>query len=107
MALEFALRPRFSLERPAPRPRLRRARRPPLALPIAAYWLAMAGVTHALLRSTAGDSAEGSAEVTAAPHASEVDDAAPSVTIPISPTAAPNVATSPAPLPDFEPAPSS
>lgn len=48
MALEFALRPRLDLERPA-RKRAFRLRLPRLALPIAAYWLAMAGGTYALL----------------------------------------------------------
>lgn len=50
MPLEFALRPRFDLKRPAPRRRLRWLRLPPLALPIAVYWLGAGGVTHALIR---------------------------------------------------------
>lgn len=48
MALEFALRSRLNLERPA-RQRTFRLRLPKLALPIAAYWLAMAGGTYVLL----------------------------------------------------------
>src|SRR3954471_2824840 len=54
MPLEFALRPRFNLERPASQRKLRRLRIPPLALFMPAYWLAIAGVTQLLLRS-AGD----------------------------------------------------
>jgi hypothetical protein len=57
MPLEFALRPRFNLERPVPRRRVVRRRLLRLALPIAAYWLAIAGVTHAFLLSTAGERA--------------------------------------------------
>ena len=41
-----------------PRRRVVRRRFLRLALPIAAYWLAIAGVTHAFLRSTAGERAE-------------------------------------------------
>jgi hypothetical protein len=55
MPLEFALRPRFNLERPVPRRRVVRRRFLRFALPVAAYWLAIAGVTHAFLRSTAGE----------------------------------------------------
>jgi hypothetical protein len=51
MPLEFALRPRFDLNRPPKRRRFSGLHLPPLALPIAAYWLAIAGGTYALVRS--------------------------------------------------------
>jgi hypothetical protein len=73
MPLEFALRPRFNLERPPPRRRFRWPRLAPLALPIVAYWLAIAGVTHALLRMTAADSAPAEADPPAVvAHTAEV-----------------------------------
>jgi hypothetical protein len=110
MALEFALRPRISLEEPPRRRRLGRLRVPPLVLPIAAYWLGMAGVTHVLLRSTAAESAEGADKVTATPYAPEVGAEPPSPAPP--PAATPNapavaqVAVESPPLePAFEPAP--
>jgi hypothetical protein len=112
MALEFALRPRFSLEQPAPRQRARRLRIPRLALPILAYWLAIAGATHVLLRVTADDSAEASATVTPARRATDesVEAQAPiSAALADPETSAPLAATSPAanpaPEPDFEPEP--
>jgi hypothetical protein len=49
MPLEFALRPRLRLDRPDPPRRLQRIRLPPLTLPVIAYWLAIAGLTHALV----------------------------------------------------------
>jgi hypothetical protein len=49
MGLEFALRPRIDLERPAPQRRGLRVRLPRLTLPIVGYWLAVAGGTHVLL----------------------------------------------------------
>jgi hypothetical protein len=48
MPLEFALRPRFDLERPAPRRRLSGFQLHPLVLPIGAYWFALAGLAYAL-----------------------------------------------------------
>jgi len=59
MPLEFALRPRFNLERPVPRRRTVQRRFLRLAVPIAAYWLAIAGVTHAFLRSAAEEPGPG------------------------------------------------
>ena len=56
MPLDFALRPRLRLDRPAPARRPRRFRVPPLAVPVAAYWLAMAGLTKAVIASTAEES---------------------------------------------------
>ena len=53
MPLEFALRPRFNLERPAPQQKRRKLRIPPLALFMPAYWLAIAGATKLLLKSAA------------------------------------------------------
>jgi hypothetical protein len=50
MPLEFALRPRFDLERPSRRRRLSWLRLHPLILPIGAYWLAAAGLTYAFIR---------------------------------------------------------
>ena len=47
MPVEFALRPRIQLREAAPKPRRGRARLPRFALPAAAYWLAMAGLTYA------------------------------------------------------------
>ncbi len=82
MALQFALRPRLSLSPPAPRRRLLRLRLPRLALPVAAYWLAMAGLTHALVRMTSEDSAEGNLEVAAMPRHSEDIDAPASELLP-------------------------
>ncbi len=75
MPLEFALRPRFDLERPAPQQKRRRLRIPPLALFMPAYWLAIAGVTKLLLRSAAeepmvshpGDATTQAAEIAAQP----------------------------------------
>jgi hypothetical protein len=110
MALEFALRPRFSLEPPAPRRRARGLRLPRLALPILAYWLAIAGVTHVLLRVTADDTAEASAEVTTTRRPADEVEAAPTGVADAEPeTSAPvstlTPAANPAPEPDFEPAP--
>jgi hypothetical protein len=51
MPLEFALRPRFDLKRPAPRRRLSWPRLHPLVLPIGAYWFAAVGLTYSLVRS--------------------------------------------------------
>jgi hypothetical protein len=58
MPLEFALRPRFDLERPAPRRRLSSLRLHPLVLPVGAYWLALAGVAYAFILPTPVDVAE-------------------------------------------------
>jgi len=72
MPLEFALRPRFDLKRPAPRRRLAWLRLHPLVLPIGAYWLAAAGLTYALVRSASvnvADAAEPPVEPDAAPVA--------------------------------------
>jgi hypothetical protein len=105
MPLEFALRPRIDLERPAPKRRLGWLRLPPLALPIAAYWLGIAGATHALLERAHASS---SAPV----------DPPPSHTLPIPDTSSPSAREdsaapgpedmaipSAAPERDFEPAP--
>ena len=51
MPLEFALRPRFDLKRPARRRRFSWLRLHPLIAPIGAYWLAAAGLTYAFVRS--------------------------------------------------------
>ena len=59
MPLEFALRRRINLERPAPRRRLGWLRLPPLALPVGAYWLALTGVFYALRPATASSSVTG------------------------------------------------
>jgi hypothetical protein len=48
MPLEFALRSRFDLTRPAPRRRLSGFQLHPLVLPIGAYWFALAGLAYAL-----------------------------------------------------------
>jgi hypothetical protein len=58
MPLEFALRPRFDLKRPAPRRRLSWPRLHPLVLPIGAYWFAAAGLTYSLIRSTSVNEAD-------------------------------------------------
>jgi hypothetical protein len=115
MALEFALRPRFDLERPTPERRPRRLRLPRLALPIATYWLAMAGATHALLRLTAEDATARGAEPATPAYAAEVDDApssesfASSTPTPSPPPSEPSVeqqaALEPPPEPDVAPAP--
>jgi hypothetical protein len=48
MPVEFALRPRIRLREPAP-PRRPRLRVPRFALPVAAYWLAVGGLTYAFV----------------------------------------------------------
>lgn len=58
MPLEFALRPRFDLKRPAPRRRLSWPRLHPLVLPIGAYWFAAAGLTYSLIRSSSVNEAD-------------------------------------------------
>ncbi|HEY3499712.1 MAG TPA: hypothetical protein VGK73_33705, partial [Polyangiaceae bacterium] len=107
MALEFALRPRISLEQLAPRRRSRRARLPALVLPIVAYWLAMAGGTHTLLGFLAGDPADSGRKRSPASPAAEVFDSVPDVAPPA--PSSPPLATTAAPDPpqesDVEPAP--
>lgn len=49
MSLRFALRPRYRLDESAEPPRPRRRKLPPVVLPIAAYWLAMAALTHVVI----------------------------------------------------------
>jgi hypothetical protein len=107
MPLEFALRPRFDLERPKSR-RKHRRRFSPLALPIAAYWLAIAGVTHALIRSAQG-SAEDGAQAASLEQPPEVAEETPVIappsqlstttTTPNSAGGTPEPALEPAPLP--------
>ncbi len=63
MALEFALRPRISLERPAPR--RQRARIPRFALLMALYWVGIAGATVVLLRVMKEEPDASAAEVSA------------------------------------------
>ena len=58
MPLEFALRPRFDLTRPAPRRRLSALRLHPLVVPIGAYWLALAGLAYAFILPAPVDVAE-------------------------------------------------
>jgi hypothetical protein len=66
MSLRFALRPRIRLHESAEPPRReRRKLLPPVALPIAGYWLGMAALTHVLILVGKGEAAE-SSEVTAA-----------------------------------------
>jgi hypothetical protein len=108
MPLEFALRPRFNLERPVPRRRAVRRRWLRFALPVAAYWLAIAGVTHAFLRSTAGERVNddtGVTEPSGAVEASAEVEETPSH-VPPAPASDPGPAlTAPAPPePAFEPA---
>jgi hypothetical protein len=126
MPLEFALRPRFDLERPPRQPKLRRLRIPPLALFMPAYWLAIAGATALLLRNIAdepsaresGDALLQPAELDAPPSRSgsgssnvlSAQSSVHSTTTPsLEPVASPPVepATSvpiaPAPLHDLEP----
>jgi hypothetical protein len=108
MPLEFALRPRFNLERPVPRRRAVRRRWLRFALPVAAYWLAIAGVTHAFLRSTAGERVSddtGVTEPSATVEAIAENEEAPS-DVPPAPASEPNAALTlpPPPEPAFEPA---
>jgi len=65
MPLEFALRPRFDLERRPRRRRLSWLRLPPLVLPISVYWLTIAGGTYALIQSFAGEASGQSAQTVA------------------------------------------
>jgi hypothetical protein len=58
MPLEFALRPRFDLKRPARRRRLAWPGLHPLVLPVGAYWLAAVGLTYAFIRSGEVDVAD-------------------------------------------------
>jgi hypothetical protein len=58
MSLRFALRPRLRLHESAERPRRRRTRLPPVVVPIAAYWLGMAALTHAVILLGKGEAAE-------------------------------------------------
>jgi hypothetical protein len=76
MPLEFALRPRFDLARPTFR-RKRKLRFSPLALPIVAYWLAIAGATHALIRTATEE--DGDERATARQRTSEIVEAAPNL----------------------------
>jgi hypothetical protein len=62
MPLEFALRQRINLERPARRRRPDWLRLPPLALPVGLYWAALGGVFWALYPRPASDSARNSAD---------------------------------------------
>ena len=51
MAVEFALRPRIRLREGFAPPRRSRFRLPKFVLPVAAYWLAAAGITYAFVHS--------------------------------------------------------
>jgi hypothetical protein len=51
MALEFALRPRFDVKRPARRRRPSWLRLHPLVVPIGTYWLVASGLTYAFIHS--------------------------------------------------------
>lgn len=62
MPLEFALRPRFDLNRPPKRRRLPKLELHPLAFPVAAYWLALGGGTYALIHSRLHGSEDGRIE---------------------------------------------
>jgi outer membrane biosynthesis protein TonB len=75
MPLEFALRSRIKLERPAPRRRPHWLRVPPLALPIGIYWLALAGGFWAIRSLAASTAAEVDSELSQTPGASEVAEA--------------------------------
>ena len=101
MPLEFALRPRFDLERASPQRKLRKARLSPLALPMLAYWLLMAGATHLLLRSVAEQPAESGARAMGSPRVSEMDEAPPNPPARAFAPAPPMVAAS-EPKPDLE-----
>src|SRR5689334_13631513 len=107
MPLEFALRPRFDLKRPAPRRRLSWPRLHPLILPIGAYWLAAAGVTYALIRSTSVNEADAAERSVASDERAWVN--TPASAPPIqSPVAASTSQVDIAPAPDLrqpEPAP--
>jgi hypothetical protein len=112
MPLEFALRPRFDLERKAPQRKLRKARVSPLALPMLAYWVAIAGGTHFLLRSIADESRESDANAASLREVAEVDAVSPNLPRQTPPAASPQVAVtahdtevSAPPEPAFEPAP--
>ncbi len=113
MPLEFALRPRFKLERATPE-RKRRVRLSPLALPMLAYWLAIAGVTRTLIRAASDETTDGNvtstatrdtaASDTAASDTAESDAVVPNLPA-TNPPAAPGSIFSAPPEPAFEPPP--
>ncbi|MEO6601813.1 MAG: hypothetical protein ABIQ16_18185 [Polyangiaceae bacterium] len=49
MPVEFALRPRIRLREDSPRPQRSRVRLPRFALPVAAYWMVVGGITYAFV----------------------------------------------------------
>jgi hypothetical protein len=104
MPLEFALRPRFDLEQSAPRRKLRKPRISPLALPMLAYWLAIAGATELLLRSAADEPAQSEPSSAPLQRVAEID---PQPSLPTSNAAVgAGSATRSAPAePSLEPAP--
>jgi len=109
MPLEFALRPRLSLDRPTSRPRLQRPF-PRLALAVVGYWLAVAFGTRALLESLTQGTAESRAEAAPTQDTSSVAEAPLSATLPLVPGAsdvpdAPEVSNDPLPEPAVEPSP--
>lgn len=105
MPVEFALRPRIRLReaRPQPRPHRARLRIPRFALPVAAYWLAMGGITYALVHRSGAPSESPAADESAlvADPAARVDRPwwrrAPEA--PSAETAPPSRAPEPAPAP--------
>ncbi len=92
MALEFALRPRFDLKRPARRRRPAWLRLHPLVVPIGAYWLVASGLTYAFIHSASAEVA-GDAEPESASGDWSNGDSLPSEP----PIESPIVAVAPAP----------
>jgi hypothetical protein len=108
MPLEFALRPRFDLNRPPKRRRFSGVELHPLALPIAAYWLAIGGGTYALVQSRVAE-ASNEAQVEITPDSAPITEAVPSDLPPIATaTTAPSLDSAVAEISDDvepEPAP--
>ncbi|HEX5099217.1 MAG TPA: hypothetical protein VFV94_06940, partial [Polyangiaceae bacterium] len=108
MPLEFALRPHFDLDRPVRRRRVVRSRFLRLAVPTAAYWLAIAGATYAFVSSVGEHSPAEDTEARSAPDVERLVEpvaSPPPALAPIPQGPEADSTNEPAPLPPPEPAP--